>query len=152
MLVLLHHVGAQQHGASRNSSRTVHEHIGLLALGFDEVVGWLEGMLYFLHVAVVQVELLVLDVSGVFEAQVDPRADCSDVVLLEFLEVVGEIVAADPDLSESVLGLQHLLPLVIKSSKKHLNYYTHAVRLPLPLGYCLHPLPATHLNLLTSKA
>lgn len=120
--VFLHHVGDQQSRASRNSSRAMHQHVGLFAGFVDEVVGRFEGVAGVLGVAVVEVELEVPVMFGVLEVQIDAGADGCDVVLFEFLEVVREIVTADPDFAQIAFTLEHFLACVVKGTVgKHLN-------------------------------
>ena len=90
--------------------------VGLFSAFLDEVEGGVEGMAGVLGVAVVEIEDEVFKMFGVFEVEVDPWADGVDIVFLEFLEVVCEVVAADPDLIEISFFIENLLPTVIIST------------------------------------
>ena len=74
-------------------------------------------MLDGLHLGVVKVELHVMEVFGVLEAEVNSGADGLDVIFGEFVDVVGEIVPTDPDFAHALLGVENFLPLVVICSK-----------------------------------
>ena len=90
--------------------------VGMFSAFLDEVEGGVEGVAGVLGVAVVEVEDEVFEMFGVFEVEVDPWANGIDIVFLEFLEVVGKVIAADPAFMEISFFIENLLSTVIIST------------------------------------
>lgn len=91
----------------------MHQYIGLLALLLNELEGVLEAVRDLLALAVVQGELELGEVVRVFEAEIHRRTYPQNFTLAELVEVVSEIVPADPYGANASLGRNHLLPVVI---------------------------------------
>ena len=83
----------------------------------DPLVGGLEGMRRILGLAIVKVEFKVDKVLGVGEVQINTRAYSTDIVLLQFTNIVCKLIPADPNFSQISFFLEHLLSWVIISSK-----------------------------------
>ena len=92
------------------------EDVGMFSTFLDEVEGGVKGMAGVLGVAVVEVEDKVFKMFGIFEVEVDPWTYGIDIVFLEFFEIVGEVVTADPDLVKISFFIKNLLSTVIIST------------------------------------
>jgi len=102
--VLLHDVADKHSGATTDACGAVHQHIGLLALFLNELVGLLEVVGYLLAFTVVQGKLNLLELWWVLKAQVHSGTDAKDFVLAQLGDVVREVIAANPDRPEAVFS------------------------------------------------
>lgn len=62
----------------------------------DPLERGLESMRGILGLAIIEVEFEVDKVLGVGKVQVDARAHCRNIILLQFTKIMGEFIAADP--------------------------------------------------------
>ena len=69
-----------------------------------------------LRVAIIEIKDKVFDVFGILEMKINSWTYCSNLVFLELLQVMGEVVATDPDLMEITLFIQHFLATIIVTS------------------------------------
>ena len=73
-----------------------------------------------LTIDIVEIELEMHNVLGVVVVKINAWTHCTDLSFVELLEVVGEVVAAYPDLTELTLAVKHLLAgFVVCSEWKH---------------------------------
>ena len=75
----------------------------------DPLVGGLEGMRGVLGLAIVKVEFEVDKVLRVGEVQIHARAHSTDIVLLQFTNIMCEFISTDPNFSQISFFLEHLL-------------------------------------------
>ena len=75
------------------------QYVAFLAVSFYEIEGRDEGEGDILVVGVFHVQNPVFEALGVFEVDLGGSADSVDFVLLEFLKILSEVAAADPDLT-----------------------------------------------------
>lgn len=73
------------------------KNIGLCTGFLNKIKGGLESVSSVLGVAVVEVKAKMFEMLGIGEVQVDSRADSCYFVFLELLEVMGEVISANPD-------------------------------------------------------
>jgi hypothetical protein len=55
----------------------------------------------------------MFDVFGVVEVEVDPRAHGSYFIFVKLIHIMGEVIPADPDFSESILFFENSLALIV---------------------------------------
>lgn len=91
----------------------MHQHIGLQPLLLNKLISLLKAVGHFLVLVVLQLEGELLEPLGVFETEIYCGKDPVDVAVLELVDAVGEVVAADPDAADGALAGDDLLAFVV---------------------------------------
>jgi hypothetical protein len=114
----------------------VNQDVCLLSTILDEVESRGKGVSGVLGVAVVEVETEMFEIFRVGEMEVDAWTDCVYLVFFELLEVVCEVIPADPDFPKVPFGFENFLArVIITSEHEHINYKTILKNSSIPITH-----------------